>query len=79
MRGYRPAVRDFAGAWPGAQVTGFGSGAGVWVVGPESGNQLSIGGASFGGAYANRGGIEPSNAPSAALGALAQRRHAPHG
>lgn len=55
----------FAGAWLGGQVTPDAGGAkGVWVTGPETGQQFSVAGASFAGAYANWGGIEPNNAPS---------------
>lgn len=56
----------FAGGWLGGQVTGSGSGGiGSWVVGPEAGQQFSLGGSAVLGAYANWGGIEPNNAPSA--------------
>jgi hypothetical protein len=55
----------FAGAWLGGQVTPDSGGAkGFWVTGPETGQQFSLGGAGFGGAYANWGGVEPNNAPS---------------
>ena len=61
------SFNGFAGAWLGGKVTGSGSGgSGFWVVGPEAGQQFSLGGSSFGGAYSNWGGIEPNNAPSAA-------------
>jgi hypothetical protein len=60
--GLAPVFGSFAGAWLGGEVTG--SGTGTWVVGPEAGQDFSVGGTAILGAYANWGGIEPNNAPS---------------
>jgi hypothetical protein len=59
-----PSFPIFDGAWLGGEVNALGQG--IWEVGPLAGTQFSIGQAPFGGAYANWGGIEPNDAPSAA-------------
>jgi hypothetical protein len=50
-------------AWLGGQVSS--SGIGTWTVGPDASLNFSSGGAALPGRYANWGGIEPNNAPSA--------------
>jgi len=54
----------FEGAWLGGQVSS--AGGGYWMVGPDAGQQFSQFSSPVLGAYANWGGIEPNNAPSAA-------------
>jgi hypothetical protein len=54
---------SFAGAWLGGQVNS--DDTGYWAVGPEAGQVFSQVQQAVGGAYANWGGIEPNNAPSA--------------
>lgn len=55
---------SFAGAWLGGKVLS--DGTGVWQVGPLAGEVFSHGGTPASGIYANWGGIEPNQAPSAA-------------
>src|SRR5215510_2887252 len=50
-------------AWLGGLVSS--SGIGTWVVGPEAGVSFSSYGSALTSRYANWGGIEPNNAPSA--------------
>jgi len=57
----------FEGAWLGGEVFGSGTGGtGCWETGPLTGKEFSIGQAPYRKAYANWGGVEPNNAPSAA-------------
>ena len=65
LAGLVSGFEGFAGAWLGGEVTSSGSGGtGTWIVGPEAGQDFSVGGSAILGAYANWGGIEPNNAPS---------------
>ena len=57
---------SFEGAWLGGEAFGSGTGGtGCWEAGPLKGTKFSVANMAYRNAYANWGGIEPNNAPSA--------------